>query len=70
MWLVDIILHAPAYLESFAISHGAWVYALLFSIIFAEVRRMLLQWAFRRLLLTKSFECETDGLCVLAVLAG
>jgi membrane-associated protein len=34
--LVDFILHVDRYLEAFVSQHGAWVYALLFAIIFVE----------------------------------
>ena len=34
--LVDFILHVDRYLEAFVGQHGAWVYALLFVIIFVE----------------------------------
>jgi len=34
--LVDFILHVDRYLEAFVNQHGAWVYALLFAIIFVE----------------------------------
>ncbi len=34
--LVDFILHVDRHLESFVAQHGAWVYALLFLIIFVE----------------------------------
>src|SRR5829696_7787775 len=34
--LVDFILHVDVYLESFVHNYGAWVYALLFLIIFVE----------------------------------
>ncbi|MBM3398892.1 MAG: hypothetical protein FJY28_09685, partial [Betaproteobacteria bacterium] len=34
--LVDFILHVDRYLEAFVAQHGAWVYALLFLIIFVE----------------------------------
>jgi membrane-associated protein len=34
--LVDFILHVDRYLEVFVAQHGAWVYALLFFIIFVE----------------------------------
>ena len=34
--LVDFILHVDRYLEAFVGQHGAWVYALLFLIIFVE----------------------------------
>jgi membrane-associated protein len=34
--LVDFILHVDRYLEVFVAQHGAWVYALLFLIIFVE----------------------------------
>lgn len=34
--LVDFILHVDAYLESFVTNYGAWVYALLFLVIFVE----------------------------------
>ena len=33
---LDFILHVDKYLESFVQSYGAWVYALLFLIIFVE----------------------------------
>jgi membrane-associated protein len=36
MALVDFILHVDKYLEAFVGNHGAWVYALLFLIIFVE----------------------------------
>jgi len=36
MQLVDFILHVDRYLEAFVSQHGAWVYALLFAIIFVE----------------------------------
>ena len=35
-FLVDFILHVDAYLEAFARDYGAWVYALLFLIVFVE----------------------------------
>lgn len=35
--MLELILHAPAVLETFAAEHGNWVYALLSGIIFAEV---------------------------------
>jgi membrane-associated protein len=34
--LIDFILHVDKYLEAFVASYGAWVYALLFLIIFVE----------------------------------
>jgi membrane-associated protein len=34
--LLDFILHVDTYLEAFVQNHGAWVYALLFLIIFVE----------------------------------
>jgi membrane-associated protein len=34
--LVDFILHVDRYLETFVAHHGAWVYALLFLIVFVE----------------------------------
>ena len=34
--LVDFVLHVDRYLEQFVASYGAWVYALLFLIIFVE----------------------------------
>ena len=34
--LVDFILHVDRYLENFVTNYGAWVYALLFLIIFVE----------------------------------
>jgi len=36
MLLVDFILHVDRYLENFVTNYGAWVYALLFLIIFVE----------------------------------
>ena len=36
MQLVDFILHVDRYLEAFVAQHGAWIYALLFLIIFVE----------------------------------
>ena len=36
MGLIDFILHIDKYLEMFVASYGAWVYALLFLIIFVE----------------------------------
>src|SRR3954466_15119685 len=36
MLLVDFILHVDRYLETFVASYGAWVYALLFLIVFVE----------------------------------
>jgi len=36
MLLVDFVLHVDRYLENFVTNHGAWVYALLFVIIFVE----------------------------------
>jgi membrane-associated protein len=36
MLLVDFILHVDRYLESFVTNYGAWVYALLFLVIFVE----------------------------------
>ena len=36
MTLVDFILHVDKYLEAFVANYGAWVYALLFLIIFVE----------------------------------
>ena len=35
-YLIDFILHIDRYLEAFVTSYGAWVYALLFLIIFVE----------------------------------
>ena len=35
-FLIDFIVHIDKYLESFVTSYGAWVYALLFLIIFVE----------------------------------
>ncbi len=34
--LIDFILHVDRYLEAFVQNHGAWVYALLFLIVFVE----------------------------------
>jgi membrane-associated protein len=36
MLLVDFVLHVDRYLETFVTNYGAWVYALLFLIIFTE----------------------------------
>ena len=35
-FLIDFILHVDKYLEAFVTSYGAWVYALLFLIVFVE----------------------------------
>src|SRR4030095_1778175 len=35
-FLVDFILHVDTHLETFVLNYGAWVYALLFLIIFVE----------------------------------
>lgn len=35
-FLIDFILHVDTYLEAFVRNHGAWVYALLFLIVFVE----------------------------------
>ena len=35
-FLVDFILHVDKHLETFVANYGAWVYALLFLIIFVE----------------------------------
>lgn len=35
-FLVDFVLHVDVHLRQFVLSHGAWVYALLFAIIFVE----------------------------------
>ena len=35
-FLIDFILHVDRHLENFVITYGAWVYALLFLIIFVE----------------------------------
>ena len=34
--LIDFILHVDKHLEAFVLSHGLWVYALLFAVIFVE----------------------------------
>ncbi len=36
VFLIDFILHVDRYLEAFVRDHGAWVYALLFLIVFVE----------------------------------
>ena len=36
LFLVDFILHVDRYLHDFVTNYGAWVYALLFLIIFVE----------------------------------
>ena len=36
MFFVDFILHVDTYLENFVTNYGAWVYALLFLVIFVE----------------------------------
>jgi membrane-associated protein len=36
MTLVDFVLHVDRHLHAFAEAHGAWIYALLFLIIFVE----------------------------------
>jgi membrane-associated protein len=35
-FLIDFILHVDKHLQSFVASYGAWVYALLFLIVFVE----------------------------------
>lgn len=40
--LIDFILHVDRYLEAFAQDHGAWVYALLFLIVFVETGVVLM----------------------------
>jgi membrane-associated protein len=35
-WLLDFILHVDAHLATFVQTHGRWVYALLFAIVFVE----------------------------------
>jgi membrane-associated protein len=35
-WVVDFVLHIDVHLTTFVATHGAWVYALLFAIIFVE----------------------------------
>ena len=35
-WLVDIVLHVDVHLATFVQTYGAWVYALLFLIVFVE----------------------------------
>jgi membrane-associated protein len=36
MYLVDFVLHVDVHLREFVLAYGAWVYALLFAIIFVE----------------------------------
>ncbi|MGA1159454.1 MAG: hypothetical protein ACO3UO_00325, partial [Burkholderiaceae bacterium] len=36
LWLIDFILHVDVYLLNFVREYGAWVYALLFLIVFVE----------------------------------
>jgi membrane-associated protein len=40
--LIDFILHVDCYLEAFTRDHGAWVYALLFLIVFVETGVVLM----------------------------
>ncbi|MFM8623053.1 MAG: DedA family protein [Betaproteobacteria bacterium] len=40
--LIDFILHVDRYLEAFTQDHGAWVYALLFLIVFVETGVVLM----------------------------
>jgi membrane-associated protein len=40
--LIDFILHVDRYLEAFTRDHGAWVYALLFLIVFVETGVVLM----------------------------
>jgi membrane-associated protein len=35
-WIFDFLLHLDRYLAAFTTAHGAWVYALLFIVVFAE----------------------------------
>ncbi len=37
-FLLDFILHVDRHLADFVVAYGAWVYALLFLIIFVETR--------------------------------
>lgn len=37
--LFKLISDTPAFLATYAATHGAWVYGLLFCVVFAEVRR-------------------------------
>ena len=41
-FLIDFILHVDKHLEAFVASYGAWVYALLFAVIFAETGLVVL----------------------------
>lgn len=41
-WLIDFILHVDEHLKQFVIDHGAWVYALLFAIVFVETGFVLM----------------------------
>ncbi len=41
-FLIDFILHVDRYLEAFTRDHGAWVYALLFAIVFIETGVVLM----------------------------
>ncbi|MBK8526452.1 MAG: DedA family protein [Rubrivivax sp.] len=36
LWLIDFVLHVDVHLRQFVLGYGAWVYALLFLIIFVE----------------------------------
>ena len=36
LWLWDLAVHLDRHLEAFVLQHGAWVYALLFVIVFCE----------------------------------
>lgn len=36
LWFWDLVVHLDAHLEGFVAQHGAWVYALLFAIVFCE----------------------------------
>ena len=36
LWFWDLVVHLDRHLEAFVVQHGAWVYALLFLIVFCE----------------------------------
>ena len=36
LWFWDLVVHLDKHLEAFVVQHGAWVYALLFLIVFCE----------------------------------
>ena len=47
LWLIDFILHVDVYLLNFVREYGAWVYALLFLIVFVETGLVVMSGFYR-----------------------